>query len=210
MRDATIAFAGMLQAGELVRQIATAGNCSQQAAHHSLASIFERSPDSTEASFGGLDGVRLGLRMLIEIFSARTQQQSIQSLNYALGLVKISAGLRRDAQRMDALGQEIGLIESAWRQREGDLDPSVLSQLADAYQQFISTMDFRLSINGKPDYLKQAEKIAFIRALLLAGIRSAILWHQVGGRQWRLIFQRTRMLKEARELLEGRGSGRQD
>lgn len=206
MRDATIAFAGMLQAGELVRQIASSGHCSQQAAHHSLASIFERAPDSTEDSFGGIEGVRLGLRMLIEIFSARTQRESMQGLNYALGLAKLSAKLRRDSQRMNALGEEIGLIESAWQQREGDLDPSVLSQLADAYQQFISSMDFRLSINGKPDYLKQSEKIAFIRALLLAGIRSAILWHQVGGRQWRLIFQRARMLQEARRLLEGSAS----
>jgi len=203
MRDATIAFAGMLQAGELVRQIATAGNCSQQAARHSIASVFERSPDSTEGSFGGIDGVRLGLRMLVEIFSARTQQESMRSLNYALGLAKISGKLRRDSRRMDALGEEIGLIESAWRQRDADLDPSVLSQLANAYQQFISSMDFRLSINGNPDYLKKAEKIATIRALLLAGIRSSILWHQVGGRQWRLVFQRAKMLDEARRLLEG-------
>jgi high frequency lysogenization protein len=208
MRDATIAFAGMLQAGELVRQIATAGHCSQQAAHHSLASIFERSPDRCEDSFGGIDGVRLGLRMLVEIFSARTQHESMPSLNYALGLVKIGARLRRDPQRMNALGEEIGLIDSAWQQRAGDLDTSVISQLANAYQQFISSMDFRLSINGKPDYLKQAEKIAFIRALLLAGIRSAILWHQVGGRQWRLVFQRARMLNEARQLLEGRQGSR--
>jgi len=204
MRDATIAFAGMLQAGELVRQIATSGHCSQHAAHHSLASIFERSPDQTEDCYGGLDGVRLGLRMLDEIFSARTQRQSMQSLNYALGLVKLSSKLRRDRRRIDAMGEEIGLIEPAWQQREHDLDPSIISQLADAYQQYISSMDFRLSINGKPDYLKQPEKIALIRALLLAGIRSAILWHQVGGRQWRLIFQRAKMLRQAQQLLGGR------
>jgi len=204
MREPTIAFAGMLQAGELVRQIATSGHCSQQAADRSLASIFERSPQNTEGAFGGIDGVRLGLRMLIEIFSARTQQESIQSLNYALGLIKISTKLRRDTRRLTALGEEIGLIESAWQKRQGELDPSVLSQLANAYQQFISSMDFRLSINGRPDYLKQEEKIAFIRALLLAGIRSAILWHQVGGRQWRLIFQRGKMLSEAQQLLDGR------
>lgn len=201
MRDATIAFAGMLQAGELVRQIATSGHCSQQAAHHSLASIFERTPATTEDCFGGLEGVRLGLRMLDEIFSARTQRESMQSLNYALGLVKLSGKLRRDRQRLDAMGEEIGLIESAWQQRENDFDPSMISQLADTYQQFISSMDFRLSINGRPDYLKQPEKIALIRALLLAGIRSAILWHQVGGRQWRLIFQRARMLQQARQLM---------
>ncbi|MEN1729524.1 MAG: DUF489 family protein, partial [Pseudomonadota bacterium] len=73
--------------------------------------------------------------------------------------------------------------------------------LADSYQQFISSMDYRLSITGKPDYLKQPEKIAFIRALLLAGIRSTILWHQVGGRQWRLVFQRGKMLQTANQLM---------
>jgi len=62
-------------------------------------------------------------------------------------------------------------------------------------------MDFRLSISGKPEFLKQPDKVAFIRALLLAGIRSAILWRQVGGRQWRLVFQRRRMLTQAEQLL---------
>ncbi len=203
MRDATIAFAGMLQASELVRQIATSGHCSQQAAHASLASVFERAPDSTEATFGGIGGVRMGLRVLVEIFSARSQQESMHSLNYALGLAKLGGKLRRDQQRLDALGREIDLVESAWQQRDGDLDPSVISQLGGAYQQYISSMDFRLSINGSPDYLKQADKIALIRALLLAGIRSTILWQQVGGRQWRLVFQRGKMLAEARQLLGG-------
>jgi CII-binding regulator of phage lambda lysogenization HflD len=52
-------------------------------------------------------------------------------------------------------------------------------------------LDFRIQVDhGKPEYLKQTEKVAFMRALLLAGIRSAFLWHQLGGRQWRLVFQR--------------------
>ncbi|OAB55529.1 hypothetical protein AY599_07030 [Leptolyngbya valderiana BDU 20041] len=203
MKDITLAFAGMLQVGELVRQIATSGTCSQQAAHASLASIFERDPESTEATFGGIDGVRLGLRMLVEIFSARHQSESIRSLNYALGLAKLGTLLRRDRERLSALGREIDLIEAAWQRRENDLDPAVLSQLGDAYHRHVSSMDFRLSISGKPDYLKQSEKIAFIRALLLAGIRSSILWHQVGGRQWRLVFQRGKMLTQARQLIGG-------
>ncbi len=201
MKDATIAFAGMLQASELVRQLATSGTCSQQAARASLDSIFERSPDATEAVYGGLGGVRMGLRVMIELFSARNQRDSMQSLNYALGLTKLSTKLRQDNTRQNALGREIELIEAAWSSSDETLDSSVISQLADAYQRHISSMDFRLSISGNPEYLKQTDKIAFIRALLLAGIRSAILWHQVGGRQWRLIFQRRRMLEQARQLL---------
>lgn len=201
MRESTIAFAGMLQVSELVRQLATSGTCSQQAARASLASIFSRSPDSTEAVFGGLGGVRMGLRVMVELFSARNSQDSIQSLNYALGLAKLANKLSSDRKRQSDLGREIDLIESAWKQSEDSLDSSVLSQLGDAYERHISTMDFRLSISGKPDYLKQPDKVAFIRALLLAGIRSAILWRQVGGRQWRLVFQRRRMLSQAEQLL---------
>lgn len=201
MRDATIAFAGMLQASELVRQIATSGNCSGQAAEASIASIFSRNPESTEDVYGGIGGVRMGLRVLTELFSARTGQENLQSLNYALGLAKLGVKVQRDRKRPQAIGEELDLVEKAWRDAGERIDDSVNSQLADVYQRHVSTLDFRLSINGRPEYLKQPEKIAFVRALLLAGLRSAFLWRQVGGRQWRLVFQRTKMLEQARSLL---------
>jgi high frequency lysogenization protein len=201
MRNATIAFAGMLQASELVRQLASSGNCSQQAARASLDSIFNMNPESTEDVYGGLGGVRMGLRVMVELFSARNSQENLQSLNYALGMAKLGLQIERDRKRQADLGREIDLIESAWTDSEDPLDDSVIAQLAEAYQRHISTMDFRLSINGKPEYLKQTEKVALIRALLLAGIRSAFLWRQVGGRQWRLIFQRRKMLQHAESLL---------
>ncbi len=201
IKDATIAFAGMLQSGELVRQIATSGNCSQQAARASLDSIFNLQPDSTEAVYGGLGGVRMGLRVMVELFSARNSQDNLQSLNYALGMAKLAVRIQRDSKRQADLGREIELVESGWKDSEEPLDESVISQLGDAYQRHISTMDFRLSINGRPDYLKQPDKVALIRALLLAGIRSGFLWRQVGGRQWRLVFQRRRLLAQAEELL---------
>ena len=201
MKEATIAFAGVLQASELVRQMATSGNCSQQAARASLASVFTFEPESTADVYGGLDGVRMGLRVLIELFSARQRQDNLQSLNYALGLTKLGLQVGRDRSRQQELGREIELVAPAWRDSEDTLDESVISQLADVYQRHISSLPFRLSISGQPEYLKQGEKVAFIRALLLAGIRSAFLWRQVGGRQWRLVFQRRKMLREAESLL---------
>lgn len=201
MRDATIAFAGMLQASELVRQIATSGNCSGQAAEASIASIFSRNPETTEDVYGGIGGVRMGLRVLTELFSARSGQENLQSLNYALGLAKLGVRIQRDRKRPRAIGEELDLVEEAWRDAGERIDDSVNSQLADVYQRHVSTLDFRLSINGRPEYLKQPEKIAFVRALLLAGLRSAFLWRQVGGRQWRLVFQRRKMLEQAQSLL---------
>ncbi len=201
MRDATIAFAGMLQASELVRQIATSGTCSGQAAQASIASVFRRDAESTEAVYGGLGGVRMGLRVLSELFGARGGHDSMQSLNYALGLAKLGKQLGRDRKRLTALAEELELVENAWRDAGETIDDSVHAQLADIYQRQISTLDFRISVQGRPEYLKQGEKVAFVRALLLAGLRSAILWQQVGGRQWRLVFQRSRMLEQAQALL---------
>lgn len=201
MRDITIAFAGMLQASELVRQIATSGNCSQQAARASLASVFAIEPDSTEAVYGGLGGVRMGLRVVVELFGTRNNQDNIQSLNYALGMAKLGRLVLKDRSRQKELGREIELVESARRESDDELDESVLSQLGDVYQRHISSLPFRLKVTGKPEYLKDSDKIAFIRALLLAGIRSAFLWQQLGGRQWRLVFQRRKMLDQAERLL---------
>jgi len=39
-----------------------------------------------------------------------------------------------------------------------------------------------------------------IRACLLAGIRSAILWRQVGGTKWQLLFFRRRIFDTAQHL----------
>ncbi|MFB0933325.1 MAG: DUF489 family protein, partial [Pseudomonadales bacterium] len=40
-----------------------------------------------------------------------------------------------------------------------------------------------------------------IRALLLSGVRSAVLWHQLGGRRWQLLLQREGLKKSIKNLL---------
>ena len=49
----------------------------------------------------------------------------------------------------------------------------------------------RLSANP---HLQDENKAARVRALFLAGVRAAFLWHQLGGRRWQLLFQRKRLL----------------
>ncbi|MEQ8953835.1 MAG: DUF489 family protein, partial [Gammaproteobacteria bacterium] len=39
-----------------------------------------------------------------------------------------------------------------------------------------------------------------IRALLLAGIRAAFLWYQLGGRRWRLLLYRKRIQETAHNM----------
>jgi len=204
-RDRTLAFAGLLQCGELVRQIATSGQCSQAAASVSINSVFAMEADSVEDIFSGVRGLRLGLSVLVDVFGQRADREALPALNYALGLVKIAKHVRRDRRRMQALGESIELSRACWEQAEQSLDASLIAQLADGYQQHISSLRFRLAVHGRPDLLQQDDKVALIRALLLAGTRAAFLWHQLGGRPWRLILQRSAMLQQAEALIGSHG-----
>lgn len=199
LRQQVIAFAGILQAGELVRQIAAGGQCSQQSARASLESVFANEPDSTEAVFGGLPGVRLGLTMANELATSASNDAR-QAMGYAGGLMRLSMFLRKDPGRLDDLGRALNLVETAWHDAGDVLDPSVIAQLADVYRQQISTLPLRIQVHGNPQHLKQNEKVSLIRAILLGGVRAGFLWLQLGGRPWRLLFQRGRMFRIAAEL----------
>jgi len=72
--------------------------------------------------------------------------------------------------------------------------------LAELYSATLSTLPPRILVNGEPVHLHDARTVARIRAVLLAGVRAADLWHQVDGRQWQLVFRRKRFAQLAAEL----------
>ncbi len=199
IKQQAMAFCGILQSAELVRQIATTGQCSQQAARASIDSLFVTSPDRTVDVYGGIEGLRLGLTIAAEISRADSQQAMV-SLQYASGLLRLAKYLRRDPQRQRTLSEELKLVEPIRQRAAQAYDDSVIAQLADIYRNCISTMGFRIQVGGQPTILKQQEKVATIRALLLSGLRSAHLWYQLGGRPWRLLFQRRKMFMALQEL----------
>jgi high frequency lysogenization protein len=56
-------------------------------------------------------------------------------------------------------------------------------------------------VNGEQQYLSNPDNVNRIRALLLAGIRAGVLWHQVGGRRWHILFNRKGLVDTASQLL---------
>lgn len=52
-------------------------------------------------------------------------------------------------------------------------------------------------------HLQDSRNADKVRALLLAGIRSAMLWRQLGGRRWQLLFSRRKLLDQLYPLLRG-------
>jgi high frequency lysogenization protein len=56
-------------------------------------------------------------------------------------------------------------------------------------------------VNGERVYLSNNDNAAKIRALLLAALRSAVLWGQCGGSRLSLVFNRRGYFVEARKLV---------
>ena len=79
--------------------------------------------------------------------------------------------------------------------------PTVIAAVAQLYQDTVSTFSFRIQVTGEPRHLQNSDNANKVRALLLAGIRAAILWRQVGGKRWQLLLFRSRVGKSARKIL---------
>ncbi|WP_347332600.1 high frequency lysogenization protein HflD [Marinimicrobium locisalis] len=195
-----IALAGLFQATGLVEQIAKTGYVPGDVYRCSIESLFAMDPPNTRAVYGdSLANLIFGLEILQQTLETGNQQHK-DALRYALGILHLQ---RKLSGRKDMLGVLGTRLKQAARQAEhfSSTHENVIGNLADLYKETISTFRFRVQVTGDQNYLQQPRIANQIRALLLAGIRSATLWRQVGGSRWQLLFQRRKMAATVDRLL---------
>lgn len=199
MRESrVIALAGVFQACSMVRELATQGRVDAASCASSLASLFRIDSDSAADAFGGLPGLRLGLETLVANLDSGQRDMAVSQL--AIGALRLERKLGR---RSDMLREVRTGIEAIQRQVEhvGPAHATVQTRLAELYATTLSTLTPRIVVHGNPLYLADPKRVEQIRALLLAAIRAAVLWRQVGGSQWRLLLRRREYAMLARGLL---------
>ncbi len=196
----TIALAGIAQAAALVQQLATTGTADAAAMEASIASILKIDSGSVSDVYGGLSGVKLGLEQLNEQMTGYKIVNPEQA-RYSASLVFLEKQLSSRPDMIKAIrnGVEKAQIQS------GHFEPmheNVLANLGEIYHSTISTLQPRIMVNGNPAYIARPDIVNKIRALLLAGIRSAILWKQCGGTRWKFLFFRKKIQTELESLLK--------
>ena len=196
--DRTIAFAGMCQAVSLVQQIARNGHCDQDAFETSIKAIVNTNPANTLDVFGSESQLKLGIECLVKGIDSTPSGSEVT--RYLISLMALE---RKLMSRNDAMSQLGDRIQMAQRQTEHyDLfDEQMISNIASIYLDVISPIGPRIQVTGTPTVLQQTSVQHKVRALLLSGIRSAVLWRQVGGRRRHLIFGRKSMIEQAQILL---------
>lgn len=195
----TIGLAGIAQATYLVHQLATTGKADKEVLQASLNSLLVLEVDNPVDIYGGLAGLKVGLEQLNSQLSSHKITNPDQA-RYAASLVYLESKFADDAEMQTKVHNK---IKMAQRQSEhfGVSHENVIANLADIYHSTISSINPRIMVNGDQSYLSSPDVINKIRALLLAGIRSAMLWKQCGGSRWRFIFFRRKIQIEAEFLL---------
>jgi high frequency lysogenization protein len=177
-------LAGLVQAVHLVIGAAKNGMVAQDSIDKTLAPIFVQNPGSIAEVYAGTKNVSLGLHLVQEVLTEFRSDTHGELIKYCLAVINLEKSLSSSHEKMSALGAEIERI--AVKSDEEDL----VAQLAEVYEQIISRVEPRIRISGNRGHLQNIANVQRIRALLLSAIRSAVLWHQVGGRRWQLLFQR--------------------
>jgi len=200
IENQTLALAGIFQSAALIEQLATKGELNQAAFDCSFDSLFTFNTPTAMDVFGNLSGLSRGLKVLTLYLGGENQAPDQNLAYYVLSMLKLSSRLKRD-QNLSAMVQS-NLQKIEKQSRDFELSRhSVISQIDGVYQSTISTINPRIMVQGEQVHLRNSDNASKIRTLLLAGIRAAILWHQLGGSKWKLIFSRKKYVLTANQLL---------
>lgn len=197
----TIALAGVAQAAALVQQLATTGTADTAAMEASIGSILKIDADSVLDVYGGnLAGLQLGLEQLSQQM-LRYKIANAEQARYAASLVFLENQLSKQPRMLKIITS--GVIKAQIQvEHFGLLHDNVFSNLASIYTNTVSKLQPKIMVNGESDYLTRTDIADKIRACLLAGIRSVILWRQCGGTRWKFLFHRKKIQAELQQLLK--------
>lgn len=199
-RDRTIALAALVQAASLVQHIAESGQASSTETETLLQSLLVEDAPNTESVYGGISSLRNGIKVLNQQLSKKKEQKDVTLLRYVISLMHLERQLAKQPAMMDVISRELEQVPQQVEYFGDIMSPQVIARFADIYQRTLSQMKPRIQVYGDPAYLQQADNVNKVRALLLAGIRAAVLWRQKGGRRWQFLFQSNKILAAAEEL----------
>jgi len=195
-----IALAGLFQAMEEIDTLAQTGQSNQATLETALKSLFITNPETTLSVYGNLSQLSKGLKQVHKLLEQVDNTKRLNSVRYALAIIHLESKLKKATPMLNELAKRLERAENQ-TQHFGLLHENVIASIASIYTDTISTFKLRVQISGQESHLTIEHNAAKVRALLLSGIRAAMLWRQLGGHRWHFIFKRKTLAKECTHLL---------
>jgi len=200
-REQVLAFAGVWQAVKLVQDVARKGMADAADLEASLKTLFVTDPQTTDEVYGSVSAVDTGLNTILDQFGDATNYRDMELTKYVISLMNLERKLSREPEVMDRIGAGIELARSQTQHFGSVIHENVIASLAETYSNTISTLAPKIIVQGEQGYLSNSSNADKVRAILLAGIRSTVLWYQCGGRRLNLILSRKKLLNQTKALL---------
>lgn len=199
LQQQTLALAGVAQAARLVDQISKTGSYPVEFLEPTIHSLFEFDACDVAAIYGGVAGVRLGLNNLAAMLASREAPEHRDVTRYVFNLLYLERKFAGSPEMMSVVRSRLEHTRFKAQHFTGHVN-DICHSVSGIYQDTLSKLRFRIKVTGSAQHLQNEHNADIIRALLLAGIRSAFLWRQLGGRRWKLLFQRSRLLHTSQQL----------
>ncbi len=198
--DRTLALAGIYQSVLLVQEVARTGSVPAAQLSSMLETLFRFDASSVVEVYGDASTVKRGLKMLIEQLSGNTQNIDREIIQYGVSLLHLEKLLSKSQPLMNKLARDLEQVQGKMEYFDVSHE-NIVAALADIYQQDISPIGPKIMVQGEHIHLSQQSNANKIRALLFAGLRSAVLWRQCGGTRLQLLFSRKKYLASAEQIL---------
>jgi high frequency lysogenization protein len=201
INEQTLTLAAVCQVAYWVQKISRSGQVDEDELALLLNSVMITSPENTMEVYGGeISHLKMGLTTLVNHLGNKSTNKDPEITRYVVSLLGLERRLSKHGDKMNALGDR---ITQSQRQlaHYGITSDTLISSLASIYSDLISPLGTPIQVAGEPAILKQTVNQHRIRALLLAGIRSSVLWRQVGGNRRSILFSRSKVVECAEQLL---------
>ena len=204
-KNRAIALAALFQCIDGVNQIANTGKVDDILYDTCIDSILKENASDAIDLYGSLENLKIGFTsMLYQLGSGQLtpdgKPKDLEATRYALGLLHLEKKLHNNP----AVFKDVikGIQDTQKKLEFFDKEhENITASLANIYANTISNIGPKIMVKGDQTHLANPKNASKIRALLLAGIRAALLWRQAGGNRWKLLLERGKLQKQADTFL---------
>ncbi|RBO83374.1 high frequency lysogenization protein HflD [Marinomonas aquiplantarum] len=197
-KEQTIALSAVFQAAELVANLAKTGQADKTYLQPLIDSVLMLNADQTEDIYGGQwdcqSNLAIGRKITKQALGKDRNSVNPDTLRYTLSLIHLENKLAKHPEMLSQIGQQITQIAGKKEHYDSVLHENIMASISGMYQDTLSKLPFRIQVHGDSRFLQQAHVANQVRAILMAGVRAAMLWRQLGGKRWHLIFKRKALL----------------
>ncbi len=199
VNEQTIALAGLYQSCQVVSDIAWNGEYKENNLIPLINCIMQIDASNTENIYIDISKLEAGLLYFRKQIVGDIFTRSSETRRYIASLHQLADNLMSDKNCIHNIQT---LLKDLNLNSESIAIDDKVTELSNIYKKTLSTFEPRIVVNGENKYLIDHMHASRIRTALFAGVRSVILWKQLGGSKLKLLFFKGQYSKQIDSYLD--------